>query len=177
MNPETVKGELSRLPMYVIRLVVMNPDFFSSIMESTLFLRIISRWLWHAYDTRTWIWLANEGWRNRRLTVQFESTCELQSLISTFPSRRTTGAATTPILRAISIWDRRQDMFSSTELSAYYRGKIKPLNTKTDESRGSTAFPLAIAVRTSFSITQHAKLNSLCVMRQTESNDRMIPFG
>ena len=55
MKPETVKGELSRLPMYVIRLVVMNPDFFSSIMESTLFLHIISRWLWHAYDTRTWI--------------------------------------------------------------------------------------------------------------------------
>lgn len=79
MNPETVKGELSRLPMYVIRLVVMNPDFFSSIMESTLFLCITSRWLWHAYDTRTWIWLANEGWRNRRLTVQFESICELKS--------------------------------------------------------------------------------------------------
>ena len=79
MKPETVKGELSRLPMYVIRLVVMNPDCFSSIMESTLFLCITSRWLWLAYDTRTWIWLANEGWRNRRLTVQFESICELKT--------------------------------------------------------------------------------------------------
>ena len=66
MNPETVKGELSRLPMYVIRLVVMNPDFFSSIMESTLFLRITSRWQWLAYDIRTWIWLENAVWRNRR---------------------------------------------------------------------------------------------------------------
>ena len=68
-------------------------------------------------------------------------------------------------------------MFSSTELSAYYMRAKSQLNTKTDESRGSTAFPLAIAVRTSLSITQDAKLNSLCVMRQTESNDRMIPFG
>lgn len=84
MKPETVNGELSRLPMYVIRLVVMNPDFPSSIMESTLFLRIISRWLWRAYDTRTWIWLVNEGRRNRRLTVQFESSCELKTRSTLF---------------------------------------------------------------------------------------------